>query len=177
MTADDHQPAPYTITFPKQRVGQRMVEVSQDLCWATIHVGARCYEALGTGSPYWLHIHDQYGMMASPLDRVLQMIRTGRNPEGLTKDELAGHSAWLYGEGRGLVAAWRKAYALAKHFCEHPHELRGALADEVVRRWQGEKVEQRAFQLRSFIPKATRRAMGLVEPPPLPRGEALEVPF
>lgn len=177
---EDYQPAPYAITLPKQRLGPKYdVEVSQELCWATLHVGGVTYECLGSNTPFWLYTHDQYGMMASPLERVLQMIRTGRNPEGLKREEIAEHGAWLFGEGRPLVAAWRKAYALAKHFCEHPHELRGALADEVVRRWQGEKVEPRALQLRTFIPKATRKAMGLVDPPSVKFGarEVLEVPF
>lgn len=175
--ATDYQPAPYEIVVPQAKFGRYRVEISQDLCWATIDINSRRYEALGSASPYWLDTHDDLGTMSTPLDRLLEMIRTGRDPDKLSKDDRAGYSAWLYADGRPLIAGWRKAHALAKHFCDHPHDLRGALKDELARRWGCEKSPRRELLLRSFIPKEDREKMGVMEPTPLRDRGVLEVPF
>jgi len=153
----------YVVTLPPAEFGplRYRVEVAQDLCWACIWVNELCYECLGSTNRFWLETHDHLGCTATPLERLLQMIRTGQDPEkpgGSSNFADPGSRSWIMGEGRPIVAAWKRAHSLAKHFCDNPRELRETVAKTVLRRHKEEKAPTRKLQLRSFLPEEGRNA-------------------
>lgn len=163
---EDYQPEPYKVTLAATEYGKYKVEVLHDLCWACIFVNGVCYEALGTNSAFWLFTHDAKGSTSTPLERLLHMIRTNRDPDRLSKEERVGFEGWLRdGAGGRLVAAWREAHARAKHFCEHPHDVRDAVRDELVSRWQREPAPEKKHVLERYLPKVDRARLGLEQLP------------
>lgn len=169
----------YKICLEKTSFGKHTVEVMHDLAWAVIFVNGRQYEAPGNTAGLTLDHHDDKGTLTITLQRLLLTICTGRDPDKLSAEDRSGFDAWLRGEGKAVVAAYREALARAKWFWENPAELSDAVVNDVVGRWRGESNDYRKGVLHTFIPKSERDRLGIPTPPPLRRTEGgdLHVPF
>lgn len=155
------------------------VLIEQWWIWAQIQVGEDAYESIGSDSPFRLFSYDSQGHRRfATLDDVFRIILQMRKPK--RKKDPDGYENALRNnqELQRMVAAWRKAHALAAHFVDWreknlpTEEMREGLVTawkihkEEEKQGHRDDVSDRIVQLVGLMHPVDRDRLGIHNPRP-----------